>query len=135
MPAPGGAAEQHAPLCEEGQIRVLVFEYLIRNALWPPRNMPIFVELDRSERRELASRLPGYNIRSAGCAEYVDGVGFREKVSRKKGVLVSTRWLKISGNTASIAGALGGTGEVLYGFRLRKNAKWEIEQVSRLGTD
>ena len=62
------------PHSDEGQIRVLIYEELIRTVAKPPFTGPVFVELSADEMEALVARLPKYSC-DEPASPRVTGIG------------------------------------------------------------
>lgn len=126
----GGATTTNelSALTEEGQITVVVCEYVVREVI--ESDIVIFHSLKESEAQVLASRLPKRCFRSVTKAERDKETGdFRDKLTKEWGMELEVGRVEVMEPEAYVR-VLWAYGSAFH-FYLEKGNNWRIRKVER----
>lgn len=94
-------------LSDESQIRIVVYQHLIRHVIKAPTKRVLFISATDMESHALTSTFPNCKLRSAARAEITADRKVQDKTSKENGVILDMHWIKIDGEKARcVAGTL-----------------------------
>lgn len=117
-------------LSNDSEIRVLIYQHLIRNLLPSGSNLVFFVKLNEEEKRLLLTRVEGGEIKSPSEAKRSSDGPFVDKATGANGVALEIKSLSVEGQKAHVRAGYFATAGIVFDFELERDTAWKIMKCS-----
>ena len=123
-------AKSNSVQTEQQALKIVALEGVVTNVVRASGSIIVFVNLSDADMSKLSKRQPDYCFKSASRAEYIKGLGFRDKWTDQVGVQLSVDSVDSKANrAAAYVEWIGKSTKIKYGVDMAENHGWVVTNV------